>query len=467
VRFIKNLSWILTAEIISKVVGLITTIYIARILAPEGFGLFSFVMVVASYAAIPVNLGFNDYGILKIAPDRTNNNIRTIVSRILVIRVLLGGFAILILLIFSQIIPRLKEIQTLIFISSGIIILLAFNIEWLYIAIEELNIVAVVKIISSLMFLFCVLLFVNNREDITAIIALNVGRQFLIVLPLLLVFIYKFQKICMKFTKKEFIRFFKHLIPLGIAGLAAQMYYSMDLLMLGFLENSKNIGYYAASIKLIALGINFKLLLGQIIYPKVVRSINNSTDTFKQIATIIQKYSLILGAAVGILMFYLADDIINLIYGHDYNSAILPLKITVWVLALEIIGIVYPYAIISIDRVVYAKIILTISTINICLNLIFIPLFGIIGAAVAYLLASVMLMGITYLVMRKNLTGIAIKDAAITPLIAVIGLILIVEVLKSYSLHLSLLLGIVVFGIILYLRGITLKSLTIDFGIKS
>lgn len=465
--FIKNLSFIAVAEVIAKAVGLFSTIYLARIIEPSGFGLLNFATVAAGYFAIVVNLGFNDYGVLKVAPDRSVRNIKAIVGETVLFRLILGIISFVILFAATFFIPQFREIRILLLIAGAMMFSQAINIDWLYTAIEKFNIYSFSKILSNLFYLGILVLIVNTPDDLSEAAFSFTASQFLLTFCLLAVFFYQIGWPRLEITLEKLKKVFVFILPLALVSIGAKIYYSVDVLILGFMVSSDQLGYYTAALKLIALGINFKLLLGQLIYPKIVNYVTQSVPLFKSKAALIQKYCFIIGFGVGILLIYLAGDIIHIIYGEKYAGAIWPLKITALVLVLEIVGIVYPYTIITIDRKLYAAIILGSTILNIALNISLIPIMGINGAAIAYVLASLMLFSVSYIMMKKRLTGIDIKKTILTPLLAAMGMILSIEVFRGLSLYLSVGIGIVVFLAVLMFRGITFRQLALELGFKN
>lgn len=465
--FIKNLSFIAIAEIVAKAVALFSTVYLARIIEPSGFGLLNFAMVAASYFAIPVNLGFNDYGVLKVAPNRTVKNIQEVVGETVFFRLILGILSFLILVAATFFIPRFYDIRILMLISGALLFSQAANIDWLYTAIEKFNLFSLCRIFSNLFYLGILVLLVNTPDDLNEAAFSFTAGQFLLAFSLMAVFFYRFGWFRFSVSLEKLKKMAVFILPLAAVSIGAKFYYSVDIFILGFMVDSEQLGYYTAALKLITLGISFKLLLGQLIYPKIVHYVNHSLALFKTRAMLIQKYCFIMGFGIGVLLIYLAGDIIHIIYGQKYSGAIWPLKITTWVFVLEIVGMVYPYTIIAIDQKLYAAIILGSTVLNIVLNILLIPMMGVNGAAVAYVLASLMLFAISYIVMRKKLTGIDLKGAILTPLLATMGMVLSIEILKGVSLYLSVIIGAIVFILVLMYRGVTLKKLAIELGLRN
>ncbi len=69
-QIFKNLISLASAEVISKIIALITAAYLGRILKPEGFGILGFATAFVSYFLLMVNFGLDTYGTRETAKDK-------------------------------------------------------------------------------------------------------------------------------------------------------------------------------------------------------------------------------------------------------------------------------------------------------------------------------------------------------------------------------------------------------------
>ncbi|MHB8336405.1 MAG: oligosaccharide flippase family protein [Ignavibacteriaceae bacterium] len=69
-QIFKNLISLASAEVISKIIALITAAYLGRALKPEGFGILGFATAFVSYFLLMVNFGLDTYGTRETAKDK-------------------------------------------------------------------------------------------------------------------------------------------------------------------------------------------------------------------------------------------------------------------------------------------------------------------------------------------------------------------------------------------------------------
>ena len=132
-------------------------------------------------------------------------------------------------------------------------------------------------------------------------------------------------------------------------------------------------------------------------------------------------------------------------YGSGYGHSIIALKILCWFVALRFINLISGTALSSINRQgsrVFSQ--GTVAIINIVLNLLFIPKFGFIGAGIATIISEVFFLIFYYYFIIKYGLSVGIVKSSVKPLIASIGMTLIIINIPD------LLLGRIV-GIISYL----------------
>lgn len=458
--FLKNISWIFLAEIITKTVGLISTFYLARILEPDGFGIYNYAMVIVGYCYLVVNLGFNDYGILKIAANPNSNNISIISSTIVIARLILASISLIIIYILSTTLEILLDKKYIILSLGFMAITNAINLEWLFTAIQKLKLVAIPRIISSLCFFLMLFILVKDKSDITEAAIVTTIRYLILAIPF-----YFFFWTSYRFTRPSAATFrslLQGILPLGFVSLTAQLNTSADIVLLGYFTNEVEIGYYAAVIRLIGLGINFKMVIAQGLYPKIVNSLNTSTINFQIIATRTTKYSLIIGILMGLILFFQSQNIILLLYGKAFSSSITAFKIALWLLVLEIGGIVFPYAVLSHSQKEYAKRIGLTALINVGLNFIFIPIYGITGAAIVYLLSTIYLIVSCYHYIYQNIITLTISAIIWQPIIA--GIIAAITMFVCSKIHdiLGLIIGVGIYFVALLFMGIKPKDVYLE-----
>ena len=224
---------------------------------------------------------------------------------------------------------------------------------------------------------------------------------------------------CKKLLKKS--SFF------GLSLIFTMLLLFIDSVMLQNFRGSSEVGIYTAAFNLL-LGVTFiPIMFSNAVFPVFSRYFQSNMSLLKFAYKKSFQYMLILGLPISIGIFIYAGNIINLIYGVEYNSSIIVIKILSLYVLIIFMAAVSGTVLSSINRQgsrVFSQ--GTIVIINIILNLILIPQLGFIGAGIATVISSVFILILySYFIIKYNLNFGFIKSS-IKPLIGSIIMALII-----------------------------------------
>jgi O-antigen/teichoic acid export membrane protein len=124
--------------------------------------------------------------------------------------------------------------------------------------------------------------------------------------------------------------------------------------------------------------------------PAILQAKTESEECFRQSARKLYSVIIYLSLAQSALMTLLAKPIISILYGSSYQSAISTLRLVVWYTTFSYVGSVRNIWILSqgLQRYMW-KINLSGAILNVILNAVLIPVWGINGAALASLATQI------------------------------------------------------------------------------
>ena len=174
----------------------------------------------------------------------------------------------------------------------------------------------------------------------------------------------------------------KEAFPLVLSGAAVIIYQRIDQVMIGNMIDNQSVGYFATAGKFLDLILFIPLILTQTITPLLVRKREENKieyEVMKQrCVSIVVWVSIILSLVVSLCAYWL----ISLTFGEQYLPAVPVLQIMAW----KTVGMALSSAsgqIIIMEGIQKWAVIRNVIGMVVCvgLNLIFIPRWGIIGAA--------------------------------------------------------------------------------------
>lgn len=384
---------------------LITFPYISRILGAEGNGKIAIADAFVSYFVMIASLGIPTYGIRVCAQCRDDKEkLSKVVHELLIISTIMTILSYVILYALVFFVPAVNEKKTLIFIYSITIVLSTFGIEWFYQAIEQYGYITYRNLIFKIISIGLMFAFVKEKEDYIIyagiIVFGTVGSN---ILNLIRVRKYIYFTKLGKYNIKQHI---KPIIVFALFSVASKIYNSLDGVMLGFLSNETEAGYYSAAVKMKNIVISLVTALGTVLLPRVSYYVEMKME--KDFKRVIKKsFTFIFFMAFPMVVFFIVQsmDTILLLAGGEYINAVPAMQVifpTVFFIGMSNIIGMQIFVPLKLEKYTVLSTVVG-AVVDLILNFIFIPKFGALGAAIGTTVAefSVLLVQIVLLIKIK------------------------------------------------------------------
>lgn len=323
IKVVNNFIYMLFGNIFSRGIGLLLTIYLARKFGPSAFGIINFSNAFITYFLMLASMGLQSFGIVQIAKDKVNTKkVINIITSLRIILSIIAFIALIIVVIHIEIDSNTK----LMIIITGISILLnSFSLDWVFNALQEMKYISYSIIISSLLSLILIFfsMFFNIYTEIFIVpIAFSIS---LLLSNVYLIIIYKKKK---KNNIKFVVDFkqYKKLIinswPFFFSGVFATINCNVDILMLGFMKSSYEVGLYTSVYKLVNVLILFVSFIFMPIYPVLIEYFyEKKYDKTRVLVNKIRKLMFIIAIPLIVIAFTLNEESIKTLYGAKYIEA--------------------------------------------------------------------------------------------------------------------------------------------------
>lgn len=393
---------------------IVTYPYITRVLHPEGLGLVSFIASFATYFILVAQLGMPIYGLRSCAFVKNNRKrLNRLVGELFLVHVLLVLVTLCLYGIIVNLLLPLKNEPVLFFIYSFNIFACMADYEWVYKATGKFSFLALVNGFFRFAAILAVFLFVREKADLyryaTISVMANTGALLTGFLSLRKQLgITPFRDLIRIITNHEIVRVLcRHLRPLLLFFLlscAGVIYSHTDTVMLGFMKDNSLVGIYNVSAKVKALLI---VLTGALWTAALPRSAEfwdkGDTQDFCELAE--QSFRVVSTVSLPLVVFFIlfAEPCIRIIAGEEYLSAVLPMRILlIAVLSIGVSNIIGGQMLIPIgqERLLFRAELWGVLS-NITVNMILIPLYGVMGAAVATVLTETLITMATVVYIRQ------------------------------------------------------------------
>ncbi|QQO09832.1 flippase [Breznakiella homolactica] len=401
----KNYFYNLSYQILQLLTPLITVPYLSRVLTAEGIGIQSYTNSVVSYFVMAASLGIGLYGQREIAYNRDNETKKTKVflelSLIRFITVLMSLFCYFIFVILYG------QYKLLFIIESANIIACLFDFTWYYQGMENFKNIAFRNIFFKLLSVVLIFLFIKSSDDLYISVIIGSGT-FLIGHIYLAFFAVKglYQEI--KKVNIKTLRPFKHfnkIILLFVPQIAVQIYTVLDKTMIGIITHSPlENGWYEQSIKIIKLLLVIITSLGTVLIPRIANL--NANKKYNEIKKSLTQ-SFLFVFAIGLPMMFgligVADLFVPVFFGPGYEKSIILIQILSGLfLAIGMNNVIGMQYLIPVKKEKTFTITVIIGALsNFLLNLILIPKYKAVGAAISSVCAESIIVLIQFFYIYK------------------------------------------------------------------
>ena len=288
--------------------------YIARVLSVEQIGIYNWNLSIVNYLAILAGLSLPIIGIREIGQVKNDpSKIDIIINNIFLIKI------ITIFISFICIIPiaYYQEYNgSILIILSLILIVEILAHEWVYIAFGDHKSILLRNFISKIFLLFGTFIFIKDESDFFLFIVIYTISA---IIPFIISYRYLFVEFKPKYIKFSDLKYINiSTVKSFLISLLMAFYGKVDIVVLGFLLSSKELGLFTSAYKLVMLALVFITTWSMVLLPK--SSSLFKEDEKKYIAFISKSLDLVLlfGLFVTITLIMYSQNIVLLIFGDKF-----------------------------------------------------------------------------------------------------------------------------------------------------
>ena len=405
----KNYIYNLMYQILVMIIPFITTPYLARTLGAEKLGIYSYTISITTYFILAGTLGIAMYGQREIAYVQDNIKKRSCVFyEILFLRFITLSIS-MVLFFFTFCIGRHFSVYYRILLIE--MFANSVDISWFFQGMEEFRKTVFRNLIVKLIATIAIFLFVKSQNDLIIYILIYVLSNTLGNLSLWMYLPKFIQKVDFKSLKIK--RHLKPTIQLFIPQLATQLYTILDKSMLGFIIIDKSeVEFYEQSQKLVKLVLTICTSLGTVMVPRMASTYaKGDMKKLKGYMNTSLSFILMLALPLTFGLVSIIDDFVPKFYGPGFEKVSLLIKvicpIIIFISISNVLGT--QYLLPTKQQKKYTISVICGAVTNLILNLILIPKYASIGAAISTIVAELVVTGVQLLIVKDFSTWDVIK----------------------------------------------------------
>lgn len=398
----RNTGWLLVEQIIKMGLSLLTTSLMARYLGAEDFGVLNYGLAYIMIFTTVSNLGIDSIIVNEIIKNRKDTG--KIIGTTIYLRFCSSVISIIsIVLILLYLDTSNHTVQMITFIQSiSLLFIILDSISYWFQSNLQSKYIVIAKSIAFTIASFWRLALIFFEKTL-AYFAMATIIETLIMGVLIVVFYRRFHAPKLQFSLQQAKYLLTQCANFLIAGILIMVYTQIDKIMLGQIADKATVGIYSAAFVISSLWMFIPNALIHSARPLVMAAKNEDEALYikrnKQLYSSIIWIGII--ASIGITL--LAKPIILMVYGAQFLQSIPVLIILIWSRIFSLIGTIKSIWLTSENLGSYLIAFVGIAAVlNVCLNVLLIPHYGAIGAAVATLVAEVVSTVVANLFFKKT-----------------------------------------------------------------
>ena len=223
-----------------------------------------------------------------------------------------------------------------------------------------------------------------------------------------------------------------------LIGIFATLYWRIDILMLSRMRPLEDVGLYGAAYRLFNFALMVPASLSLALYPLMASLMQRDKLQLIRLGRTATRYLIALTLPIAITMSMIGKDALVLLFGEEFQSAAITVSVLAW--ALVPYGIVRynAYLLFATDRQNVDLIInIVMSLLNVLLNLVLIPVYGHLGAAIATLCSIIIYLILQGLYIRFYLTDF-VSELTVPVTVVISSMIMAIVLWFAIKVHIVL-----------------------------
>lgn len=401
-KIVKNSGWIVGGKIAQMIIAFMVGVFTARYLGPSNYGIINTAQAYTAFFFPICSLGLSGV-IVKMLLDHPGEDGKFLGSGIALRTVSSLTATILMLLVVVVMNPSDRTLQIVCFIHSFALLFQAFDLfDYWYQSRYESKYSSLIGIIGyTVSAIYKVILLISGKS--VEWFAFATVLDYAVIAAIYMTYTIKKNRIKLKISWKTALYMFSESKHLILANLLVVLYGQMDKIMIGKIESSESVGLYSVAVTICSMWTFVLAAIINSLRPDIVCLRRADRKAYEN--RIIQLYSLVfwISTIVSLLICLSSKFIIGFLYGNEYLGAVGCLNIVTWYTGFSYLGVARNVWTVCEGKQKYEKYFAIVGIVsNLILNCLFIPAWGIEGAAIASLITQIVTNVITPYVIKET-----------------------------------------------------------------
>jgi O-antigen/teichoic acid export membrane protein len=389
---INNINWLTFGILLRNFVGILVIAFIARNFGPEKFGLMNYALAFVALFSIFSTLGLDDLVIRELVnkPQKRGDYLGSTFFLKSLGSILMVLFSLIAIIVLEK---DSVETRSLVLILSLGYLFKPFDVIDFFFQSEVNSKLAVLS--RSYAFIFTtfvrILMVIKNVSLVTFMFSYTLD---LFLIAVFLVYFYSrknhWKEIKLRLDKFIIIELLKNSWPLFLASIAIILYMKIDQIFIGIFLGDEALGLYSSAAKISEAWYFLPVIIMSSVFPAILSAKRKDKNLYKQRLETLYGIFTWFTIFVACIVTFTAPLIIRILYGVEYSGASSVLALHIWAGVGVFLGTASSKYLIS-ENLTKISLYRTVigAILNIILNILLIPRFGIVGAAMSTVISYI------------------------------------------------------------------------------
>lgn len=387
-KYAANTSWLFADNFIKQIVNLSVGIFLARYLSPAGLGDISYASAYMQILNPVALLGINAIAIKEFVNGSHPAN--RVIGTTFFLKLFSALLALILLLICAWVFETNSTAKIYIIVAGLVYLFYPFQVidfffqsqlqsKYTVLSQQTATIISAALKIGGILF----------SQPVVYFIWVTVIEILIISVLQLLLFFTKTKVTNWIFDRALAVQMLKESLPIIFTGFFIVIYMKVDQLMIQKMLSNVALGNFSAAVKLSEAFYVVPSIIAGSLFPAIINGLKISREEYLiRIKKLYQIFTLICASAI-IFVLIFSDIIVSILYGNQYTETAAVLRLHFCNSLFVFFGVAYSQAFIveGMQRFTTANTIIG-AILNILLNLWLIPEMGVLGSALATLIAQ-------------------------------------------------------------------------------
>lgn len=385
------------ATLFAQVLGFFVLAVITRRLPAADVGAFNFALALTAYFGIPANFGITTLAVRDLA--QRPHAARQIFGEVAALQAVLAALPYAALVVLAPVLAPDAVTRTLLPIVGLAFVVEVASAQWFLYGRGRFAWLAAARVAGALVFAAAVIVAVDDPGGAVRLAWVHVAGGVAAAMLTVVVALRAGGAPRLRGGHPALGSRLRRSIPLGVAAVMTTIYVSIDHVMLGWLQSTETVAQYAIAYKIPLAVLAIAMLWGGVLLPHMsLLAAGRRAELREQLGWFMSlSVALLVPLVAGALL--VGDELMPQLFGPGYRPSGTPFVLLMVAAGLVLVTMNVGTAVLAVGGERQSAIAVTCgAAINVAINLVAIPLYGMVGAAVATIAAETAV--IAYLLRR-------------------------------------------------------------------